>query len=517
MVNKHFLRKLKKYDAKKLLCWLSSCQAPLVNREKAAKIEYALAVLLTIDYTNEKRNPSRKLMERILLESCRDFEKISINRKTSSMLELLFPIGFLSFRGEAFPWQFANASLERYSPHDEWMEKNLGFTIGDAIKFSKAIMRYSIRKSLMLNFRRNFPPFGEREYYSPFYLYVPPEEYVEKYWNYIITIPYDELQLLVSRDSHKRLDNYLKRMSLDLEKERPAIDNPLDFNIFYMKPLVKFDNEFILPIPRLLWQSLSTTFHYDFLQDKNYFGRYIDEKGKAAERRMITALSRIFPMEELLPRVRYSKRNGWPDVDLVIDNEEATLFLECTAKWITADAKIGKKEAIISDLRNSIEKCHKQLNRAIKACKEGKLGSFKGKKLFSVIVIDDFIPGLEYLLQFCDFLTKPRPYIINIYHLEILCEISEKREFLDFISMRMELSKLNIMFSTDEIDYFLHFKKYGTKYIEILKKVKMPLLYIAHMEELYPDYYRKHFLNFLDDKELASKLSQLTGWERGWS
>ena len=499
------------------MCWLSSCQAPPVNHEKVAKIEYALAVLLSIDYTDEKRNPSRKLIERILLECCRDFEKISINRKTSSMLESLFPIGFLSVRGEAFPWQFANASLERYSPHDEWMERNLGFTVSDAIKFSKAIMKYCIKKDLMLNFRWNFPPFGKREYYFPFYLYVPPEGYVEKYWKHIITIPYEKLQLIVPRDSHIRLGNYLSRMSLDIEKERPAINNPLDFNILYMKPLVKIDNEYILPIPRLLWQALSTTFHYDFLRDKNYLGRYIDEKGKAAERRMITALSKIFPMEELFPRVRYSKRKGWPDIDLVIDDEEATLFLECTAKWITIDAKIGKKEAIISDLRNSIEKCHKQLNRAIQAYKEGKLGPFKSKKLLPVIVIDDFIPGLEYLLQFCDFLTKPRPYIINIYSLEILCEISEKREFLDFISMRMELSKLNIMFGTDEIDYFLHFKKYGTKYIEMLKEVKMPLLYIAHMEDLYPNYYKEHFLKFLDDEELANKLSQLTGWERGWS
>ena len=110
------LRKIRKCDPRELLCWVSACQLPRVNRERAAIIEYALGVLVSLDYkrTAKKRKISREFIKKILFEACKDFK--NYHGPSGSKLQVFFPLGFLGIRGEAFPWQFAQAALDRYGP-----------------------------------------------------------------------------------------------------------------------------------------------------------------------------------------------------------------------------------------------------------------------------------------------------------------------------------------------------------------------------------------------------------------
>lgn len=515
------LRKLRKCDPTELLLWISACQLPPVNRERAAIIEYALGSLVSQNFEKKsRRKVSRDFIARIFWEAYVDFENCS-RFSEATKLQTFFPLGFLGIRGEAFPWQFAHAALDRYGNHNEWMMKNLGFTIFDAVYFSKEIMKYSIRRALKFSFP-SFPPFTKEEYYNPKYIMIPPKDTLD-FWKASIIFSKNELESLFPKDKHEKLKNYLKRMSVCLGDKQTQIKDPLDFNILTARPFVKVDQDFILVIPRLLWYALSTTFHFDFLSDATYRGKYIDEKGKIAERRMVTCFSKIFASDNLFPRVRYDEHKGSPDVDLIVREEDTLLFVECTAKWITRKAKKGDPISIMNDLRSSVEKCANQLFRALQSYQKGKfketLGSHDTEKLLPIIVVDDYIPGLDFIIRLCDFLQKSRPYIINIYDLDIITDLISKEDFIDFASKRIELSKVGRIFAADEIDYFVLYRMHGfEKYTRLLEKSQSELHYIGHLENIYPTYYVEHFMKFIDDPALSNLIKlQNLDWQIGWS
>lgn len=514
------LRKLRKCDPKELLLWVSASQLPPVNRERAAIIEYALGVLVSLGFEKTpKRRVSRELIRRVFLEAYTDFENFRESPKASK-LQAFFPLGFLGIRGEAFPWQFAQAALDRYGCHNEWMIKHLGFTIFDAVYFSKEIMKYSLKRALRFSYP-SFPPFTKEEYYDPKYVLIPPKDTLN-FWKASIIFSKKELESLFLKEKHEKLNNYLKRMSVCLGDKQSQMKSPLDFNILTARPFVKVGQDFILLIPRLLWYALSTTFHFDFLSDVTYRGKYIDEKGKIAEKRMIMCFSKIFAPNNLFPRVRYNKHKGSPDVDLVIREGSTLMFVECTAKWITRNAKKGDPASIMNDLRASVEKCTNQISRALQSYREGKLeipDLYNVKRLLPVIVVDDYIPGLDLILKFCDFLRKIRPYIINIYDLDIITDLINKKDFIDFVAQRIELSKAGRIFAADEIDYFVLYRMHGfEKYARLLEERRSELHYIGHLENIYPNYYKEHFMKFIDDPVLTNLIEfQNLDWEIGWS
>ncbi len=519
-MNPSFLRKLRKYDLDELLCWVSACQIPRVNKDRLALIEYMLAVLIgQYRYrTGQNKKVSAKIVKRFHFQAYRDFWEPRNLKQDDSKLQTFFPASFLFIRGEAFPWQYARTAHDRYSSHSKWMIQELGFDISDAISISKAIMQSMIKKSLTPKAPR-VPMSTQEEFYDPKGLKIPARNIVE-FWKSKITFFQEALYSLVPGISSARIHHYLSRLVVDPSKTDYEIDDPLEFNILNARPLVRMQEKILIVVPSILWRTLSKTFHYDFLHDKAYKGTYIRQKGEAAERRLNECLAKIFPKEELFPRVRYYHRSGWPDVDLVATSDQTVIFVECTAKWIRQAAKIGDLRIIVEDLKMSIAKCFNQLDRAISAYRKGKLLKSipQARVIVPIIVVDEYIAGLDFLLQFCDFIPKNHPYIINIYDLDIITDLVKKGDFVDFVRKRIKLSRRNRIFCSDEIDYFVLHQLHGfEKFASKLEERNSTLHYIGHLENIDPDYYMRHFLEFCDDNTISEFLGSmprdiLTGW-----
>jgi hypothetical protein len=134
------INKIGKIDQKELLLWIAACGLPEVNRERRALIEYLLGVVLSakqLESTN--KSVSRKEIEKLFRESSDDLEDY-VDSFKNDMFLFSFTLGYLTIRGEALPWQLAQAAIERYEPHDEWMNKKLGFNVRDAVEFTKIII-----------------------------------------------------------------------------------------------------------------------------------------------------------------------------------------------------------------------------------------------------------------------------------------------------------------------------------------------------------------------------------------
>jgi hypothetical protein len=165
-------KKLARLDKLELLLWVASCSLPKVNGERRAVIEHLLGVLLTTKNvgTSNKR-ASRKEIE-LLFRDCLDDTDKYIAGFAKDQFLFSFILGYLTVRGEAFPWQLAQTAIERYDQHEEWMSSKLGFNISDAVEFSKIVMEEIIRREIK-SFPPTFPSFSKDQYYNPRYVYIP--------------------------------------------------------------------------------------------------------------------------------------------------------------------------------------------------------------------------------------------------------------------------------------------------------------------------------------------------------
>ena len=268
-----------------------------------------------------------------------------------------------------------------------------------------------------------------------------------------------------------------------------------------------------------MWQSLSETFHFDLIRDSIYRGKYIDYKGKVAEQRVLECFSKIFSDSQLHQRIHYDRMRGYPDIDLLVNEKKTVLLIECSSKWITQESKQGDISSIKDHLKKSIVKCSEQLIRDFDACKNGKIKFGKEKKIIPIIVVDNFIPYVERILKNDEKINEIGAYIIDTYDLDIITDLADKKEFINFISKRIELSKKRVIFAVDEIDYFLFLQQDKYKLLpDKFKQNNSEMLYTGHLEIEYPTYYGEKFAEFINDPELI----ELLGPERvylaqGWS
>jgi hypothetical protein len=123
-------------------------------------------------------------------------------------------------------------------------------------------------------------------------------------------------------------------------------------------------------------------------------------------------------------------------------------------------------------------------------------------------VTDDQIYHIEFALRYWNVLKENLPYIISIYDLDVISEISERNEFISFVLERLKIAGKDIVFAVDEIDYLLLYREFGFE--EVAKKyaeTKISTMYIGHLEQHYPDFYKNHFLTFLDDPMIANSVA----------
>jgi hypothetical protein len=509
-MNSKLLKKILKYDKKDLLIRISACQVPPVNKDKIAKIEYAIVVLLSLNFIKrQKKRISKLLIHRILSEAYNDFRKAL---KDESMIQRFFPIGFMNIKGNALPWQFSDAAIDRFSPHKKWMLANLGFSIEEAVHFSKEIIKSVTRRSLILK-REKFN-YSQDKFYNQNFFEIPSKR-IASIWSSAITHTEHDLKNLFPNfnTTHNCI---LKRLSFNIDQQLSKINTPSDFNILQSHPFLKYNDSYILLLPGMLFQTLSRTFHYDIIKDTSYIGKYVDLKGKIAEKRVHTCFSKLYEKSQIQSRVRYGKHKGWPDIDLIVVYGNTALFIESSAKWITVKAKQGNLQSILDDLQTSIEKCSIQLVRANKAFHEGQV-NINVDEIIPVIVLDDSIPGIEVFINSLDILKNPRPYIINTYDLDIISDFSNQNEFIDFIKKRIELSEKNVILAADELDYYCFYRMYGFQDSSRLKEKQSLLYYIGHIEDLDQTYYRRKFIDFIQDPLLLNQMESsgenlLFGW-----
>jgi hypothetical protein len=467
-----FADELSSFDPQKMIALAYSYMLHPSNFRKSAMIEFA--TLLAACHCRGNKQPSKNdtahLMRRIgsLFRECGTEEY-------KNLLDFGFVIQGLFVGQQGDLDQVIELTWKRFESHDSFLEKKLGFNVANAIFFAKSLLSSILAK--MSNTKGPKPVMLTKEQEYDFSYFVDPDDQLVEAWEKAIQFSEDELVRLVPQHLAQRFKCYLRGVTIDLV-ELPRISNPLESNPLFEKPIIKFRNKYVIPVPAYVLGYLSLRLHRELLADTEYRGKYISLKGRVLEESAHEKLRMIFSFGQVFRNIRYRDSGKKVEADIIVAFRDCLIFVECTTRWITGASRRGNPIAIRRDLDKSIRKCYLQARRARQAYQNGHLRlKLKNRpaKFLTIVVTDTLFPNL--LLDMSDgtyvkglVQDHDYPYIVSIFDLEFIAEMLDADKFIEFVLERIDLYEHPHIICTDESDYVKLFLK--PEY----KKIKQALI-----------------------------------------
>lgn len=484
------LDNLRALDLLETVSMISAYKLRPENWQKEAIVEFALR--LATSYCRGSRRPTSHELQSFLQKVGEFYKHYSIT--SAHPLEMVFTNYALSDnRVKGNLDQTIESLWKRFQKHDTFLEKKLGFNVANAIFFASGVL-----STITDRMKKTKPPkikkINKSEYYD-FTFFVKPESRIIRDWSKAIRFSLEELVSIFPRHLRTKAKAYLEFATISLS-DLPEIHDPLQANPLFGAPIIKFQNEYLIPTPYCLLHGLSSRLQQILCEDPEYRGRYGKDKGEMLEEWTSEELRLLFRSGKLFRRVRYKSADSEPDADIIVNYGEYLIFAECTTKGIPQASRKGIPMSIQDTLASSVRKCYLQALRAKRAFVEGRLKlklDTKPSKLILMIVTETLYPNLmsEFALtrrseadSYLDHLIKDKeyPYIISIYDLESIRHIADEKTFMAFLLERLSMYEQPYFLAYDEFDYFILFSK--PEYEEIKEeiiKAQVTLNYVAHL------------------------------------
>jgi hypothetical protein len=441
------------------------------NQEKSPFIEFAMRI--SAGNCRGTRKPSALAIQKILKATGNDFFT-RMSREHGSGLQDAFMSQSFFLRGiEGSVNQSIDAAWKRFHAHDLVLRERAGFTVGNAIFFSRTLVNMIHSRTLKVPDVK--PVRVNQRQFHDFGFFVRPERSIMDAWPPAIRFKMDDLSRAVPTAIRGRVRPFLDSVSLPLN-DFPQNPSWSDDSPLHDRPIVRINGEYLLLIFANLFRGLSNRLHRVLIDDPRYWGTYGHSKGRVLEEWAADALRRALPSAQIFRNLKYSSRGREGEADIVLCIGEYALFAECTTKWIQPDSRRGVADAINYDLANSVGKCYRQARAAKLAFLAGDLALpavQRPSKLIPVIVTDVLYPNLlldvswshekgsplngQYLKSLVE--EGDYPYIVCIFDIEGLTAMADERTLVQFFAERIELSKLGTIISYDEPDYLRFYVK----------------------------------------------------------
>jgi|GEM_PF-3946615 len=387
---------------------------------------------------------------------------------SSRKKEILFHSKLISMsvRRDAYIFNYWNSATELYSSHKQWFEEHLGFNIENAVSIGRYIFDYLNQQCNIL--------LSEVDYS------VEKVDLKKAYSS--ISFTTDDIVKATGIDL-KKSEAFFNRMSLSLEclgvNYRDSFANPFkipwDFNPLYDKPVIRFRNRYLVVSPSLMAESIFKTFYYDLMEDKEYSGKFSNERGKWLEEKTAKILQKVFPVNEIF--LNPLKMNNEELCDILVLHDHKALIINCKSKLLTLRARIGEdikkiKEDFIKGVINSFL----QAGKAKEYLQTTSTASFLYKNLritlnsaqvsdyFLICITSENYNNLLTQLKLIEqglqvFGGKEFPWAVSINDLDVILEILDKPyTFVHYLKNRLTIEYLKqdiIGYELDLLGYYI--------------------------------------------------------------
>lgn len=390
-------------------------------------------------------------------------------------------------RHDAQPYQFYEAAGRLYSPKDEWLKENLGFTVQEALATMRGISD-TVASRL------------GREIETATQGFTPAMIQETKFRDVMlpaldrdpdIAVLTEEEIAAACKVSREACAAVLTRFSQHVEdcsggdSSRTTLDPlllPFEFNEAYARPLIEIGGRYVCPELHLLSEAVFLSLHFDLMRDQSVQGTYGNDRGVWLERAAADYLGSVFGHDAVCLNPYRDDGNELCDVLVYYDN--VVVVVSCKAKMLTALAEYGNDAVKLKDdLQKGIGDSYAQVEGVLAYLRRsdtvnvfhpnGELWTtVKPTELDAVVPVyvlpsryqnltinvRDILSGLGLRVD-----ANTLPWIVSVFDLQDAAEILDEAPaiFLHYLARRREMALAPTDVAGDEMDLLGNYLSQG--------------------------------------------------------
>lgn len=415
---------------------------------------------------------------------------------------------------------------EVYGKLDEYYNSKVGFTIGEAIEYCFLIgnmVKSTLNRKVTQVLNEHSNEFGQITTDDFLIYYNMNDGTIDQkkgsVLKKVIEEGVSELFVLDVNEAKThgidvdKFQKFLDAVSCEFGEQFPGFTEPMDDNLFHLKPIIRIQGSiYLCPLTEMLASNLSLIFDAIISKEKQtkIWHKYEKIKSKFVEEKVSSCLSRTFPEKHILQNLVYQYDGKVYEIDTMVYYDNKIILFESKSGHITNEAKRGSIKELKSSLYKITEHAYKQGKRVKEYVQNTDLPTFIDKKnrqsiqiqkdhQIDFLVVNVTLEGLAVLatnltkLRALDLFDGEYPWSVSVFHLDTITQLIQSPSiFIHYIEQRLFTQDREVFFTLDEITSLGLYLDVGI--IHQLKQSEMPrpIMFFMEWRKSIDDYFEKN-------------------------
>ena len=334
----------------------------------------------------------------------------------------------------AYESQYLDLAVERYSADNEWLKRNCGFTIEDAVQVFNALL--AVRERAMEAVLRGLRTIalGRRNLLAPFAVNVSD----------------------VAAECEFSVETVAAVLdAFALRGKNAEFATASDFNAATATPLIVMGaDSYLLLQTYTLAEAVYTTPSYWMSGDQNYRDAHSDHRGRFAEEFCKKRLSAVFGRDRVFSNVNLlSGKRVVGEADVLVLYGDRAIVVQTKSKRLTIEARKGDLGKARADFAKAVQHandqgfmCARSLSNpgCVLVLEDGKRITLRDelKEVYVICAVSDSYPAITF--QARQFLTYERteriqpPLVADVFLIDVVAEmLGTPLRFLSYLNRRV--------------------------------------------------------------------------------
>ncbi|MEP6342066.1 MAG: SEC-C metal-binding domain-containing protein [Maricaulaceae bacterium] len=397
---------------------------------------------LSEDIVNEQKRLCYELLEELhssfYSQALRE-KKLFSDKDTFFTHPNIFRESIFYAADSSFYFQQHAIAVERYHNDNNWLEKNVGFTIEESARISEAIILNTHIQAQALQ--------------AGFFNAPLAEVCLEAFW-----IKVSDLCTMTGIEESK-VRSFIEKFSVPTTPSNDLYQTVDDYNFAKSHPIICCpDDKICLLQSHSLCESLYVSPFFWMQQDTHYKTLARSNRGAFLETKILERLRRVFGIKNVFENVEvFRGKNRVGEIDVLVVYVDRLIIVQAKSKTLTLKAQQGSFTHLEDDFKKAIQNAYDQafscaseiLNGGIRLQKnDGSALNLPDEtiEVFPICTIADHYPSLYFLSrQFLKTKTKSKinpPYIMDVFLLDVMTEfLTHPIRMLDYLNKRTQCNE----------------------------------------------------------------------------
>jgi hypothetical protein len=407
---------------------------------KRPMLENRLDQSIFLDYLNSTERLLSELHQSLLSKLFISAEDDALAPKKLSLQSGIALKEPIFYAGEyAYMFQYRDFIEQKYQHDSDWLFEKKGFRVNHCKSIIQAIIDIRQEKLELL-----FSGLPQQSVKSNLDVFIFTVEEIESKVNF----------------EKQEISNFLLAFCFRLDSFNPTLIGIGSYNEANSYPIIPLTfKRYILFQEYSLAESAYETPFFWMFQDKSYRPTATDNRGMFTEYFTSTRLRTVVGDHNVFDNVVIVDKSGnhLGEIDVLVVYADRAIIIQAKSKKLTLDARQGNDTAIMTDFEAAIQKAYDQGYECVSLVLDNNTRLFSEggteinvrrsfEEVFIFCVLSEYYPALSHqadlFLKVNDHSKIQPPYIIDVFFLDVLCEVlNTPLHFFNFLHRRMNYNK----------------------------------------------------------------------------